>query len=99
MTKAWSATQKFSAIRHPNFVDRGLPGHREAVPQIPDLVERGKLRVERFHKKFNDQLADKTFIAGETFSVADITMITVVDFGPCAGDADSGKRAARPTLV
>ena len=41
---------------HPNFVDRGLPGHREAVSQIPDLIERGKLRVERFHKKFNDQL-------------------------------------------
>ena len=62
-------------------MDRGLPGHREAVPQIPDLIERGKLRVERFHKKFNDQLADNTFIAGETFSVADITTITVVDFG------------------
>ena len=66
---------------HPNFVDRGLPGHTESVPQIPDLVERGKMRVERFHRKFNDQLADNTYIAGETFSTADITTITVVDFG------------------
>ena len=66
---------------HPNFVDRGLPGHREPVPQIPALVERGTLRVERFHQKFNDQLGDNRFVAGDSFSVADITMITVVDFG------------------
>ncbi|MCB1810029.1 MAG: glutathione S-transferase N-terminal domain-containing protein [Candidatus Competibacteraceae bacterium] len=66
---------------HPNFVNRGLPGHREPVPQIPGLIERGKLRVERFHKKFNEQLANNKFIAGDKFSVADITTITVVDFG------------------
>ena len=66
---------------HPGFVHRGLPGHTEPVPQIPDLVRRGAMRVERFHRKFNDQLADNTYIAGETFSAADITTITVVDFG------------------
>jgi glutathione S-transferase len=66
---------------HPNFVDRGLPGHREPVPQIPALVERGKLRVARFHEKFNQQLSENKFVAGDKFSVADITTITVVDFG------------------
>ncbi|MGD9603212.1 MAG: glutathione S-transferase N-terminal domain-containing protein [Gammaproteobacteria bacterium] len=66
---------------HPNFVDRGLPGHREPVPQIPALIERGKLRVARFHEKFNRQLADHEFIAGDRFSIADITTVTVCDFG------------------
>ena len=66
---------------HPNFVDRGLPGHRQPVPQIPALIERGKLRVERFHQKFNKQLVNNEFVAGDKFSVADITTITVVDFG------------------
>jgi glutathione S-transferase len=66
---------------HPNFVDRGLPGHGEPVPQIPALIDRGKLRVARFHKKFNEQLAQNKFVAGDKFSVADITTITVVDFG------------------
>jgi glutathione S-transferase len=66
---------------HPNFVDRGLPGHREPVPQIPALIDRGKLRVARFHKKFNEQLARNKFVAGDKFSVADITTITVADFG------------------
>lgn len=66
---------------HPRFVDRGLPGHLEAVPQIPALIERGKLRVDRFHRKFNEQLSKNKFVAGDSFSVADITTITVCDFG------------------
>lgn len=66
---------------HPDFVDRGLPGHVGPIPQIPQLVERGKLRVERFHNKFNKRLANNEFVAGDSFSVADITTICVVDFG------------------
>lgn len=66
---------------HPNFVDRGLPGHTEPVPQIPALIERGKMRVERFHRKFNEQLANNKFIVGDRFTIADITTITVIDFG------------------
>ena len=81
MTRAWLGTPKFSGNSHPNFVDRGLPGHREPVPQVPALIDRGKLRVARFHKKFNEQLARNKFVAGDKFSVADITTITVVDFG------------------
>src|ERR1700730_10979106 len=50
---------------HPQFVDRGLPGHVDPVPQISALIERGKLRVARFHEKFNDQLSKNNFIAGE----------------------------------
>jgi len=66
---------------HPNFVDRGLPGHREPVPQIPDLIARGKLRVAGFHRKFDAQLARHRYVAGAGFSVADITTVCVVDFG------------------
>jgi glutathione S-transferase len=66
---------------HPNFVDRGLPGHKDPVPQIPALIERGKLRVARFHQKFDAQLAKNAFIAGDRFTVADITAVAVCDFG------------------
>ncbi len=72
---------------HPQFVDRGLPGHVDPVPQISALIERGKLRVAQFHEKFNDQLSKNNFIAGEKFSVADITTITVCDFGLALGMA------------
>ena len=45
------------------------------------MIDRGKRRVARFHRKFNEQLSKSKFVAGDRFSVADITTITVVDFG------------------
>ena len=66
---------------HPALVDRGLPGYREPIRQIPDLIDRGKKRVASFYKKFNEQLAKNKFVAGDHFSVADITTICVVDMG------------------
>jgi glutathione S-transferase len=66
---------------HPAMIDRGLPGYSQRIPQISALVDRGKIRVASFYKKFNDQLADNKFVAGESFSVADITTICVIDMG------------------
>ncbi len=66
--------------RHPLFADRGLPGAVGPIPQIPALVERGKQRAELFFRKFDAQLRDKPFVAGERFTVADATTLAVVDF-------------------
>ncbi len=66
---------------HPDFIDRGLPGYRDPIPQVPALVDRGKRCGARFHKRFNDQLANNRFVAGNKFTVADITTICVVDMG------------------
>jgi glutathione S-transferase len=65
---------------HPEFVDRGLPGTTEIVPQIPALIERGKGRVGRFYKKIEAQLAVQPWVAGSRFSVADITTLCAMDF-------------------
>ncbi|MGQ0618998.1 MAG: glutathione S-transferase family protein [Panacagrimonas sp.] len=70
---------------HPDFVDRGLPGTLEKVPQIPALIERGKSRVSRFYRKFDAQLQNHRFVAGETFSVADITTLCSMDFAIVVG--------------
>jgi glutathione S-transferase len=65
----------------PDFKDRGLPGQRgDAIPQLPQLVERGKARVARFYKKIDKQLGENTFLAGERFTVADITAFCTLDF-------------------
>jgi len=62
----------------------GLKGRAIAGPhdyeQIPALVERSKARVEDFYADFNARLAEVPFIAGDEFSVADITAIVTVDF-------------------
>ena len=70
------------AVRNklPLFEDRGLPGVTGGIPQIPELVERGKQALERFYGKLDKQLADNPFIAGEAFSIADITMFIGAEF-------------------
>lgn len=65
---------------HPLMADRGLAGTREKVPQIPALVERGRGRLRRFFDKLDGQLATNRYVAGERFSVADITALTTLDF-------------------
>jgi glutathione S-transferase len=51
-----------------------------AYPQIPELAERGRGRVEQFFHRLDDQLTGNKFVAGDRFSIADIAAIVVVDF-------------------
>ncbi len=48
--------------------------------QIPALVERGRLRFRDFYVDLEARLATNAFVAGETFSTADITALVTVDF-------------------
>ncbi len=63
---------------------RGLKGHALAGPdqyeQIPELAERGKSRVSSFFKTLDARLADNEFLAGDRFTIADITAVVTVDF-------------------
>ena len=70
------------AIRNalPLFEDRALAGMPSGVPQIPALVERGKQSIDRFFKKLDGQLADNRFVAGDAFSIADITAYVAIEF-------------------
>ena len=58
------ATEAFRNA-HPAFIEPGLPGSLEPVPQIPALVERGRGRVNRFYRKFDEQLKENRFVAGD----------------------------------
>jgi len=49
-------------------------------PQIPELAERGRGRVEQFFRWLDDRLADTEFVAGDRYSIADISALVVVDF-------------------
>lgn len=65
---------------HPAFAERGLPGSAQPVPRIPALVDRAKARLERFFSKFDMQLADNEFVAGERYTIADATTLCGIDF-------------------
>ncbi len=66
---------------HEAFAARGLPGSSEAIPRVPQLVDRARARLARFYKKFDAQLADNEFVAGPRYTIADITTLCAVDFG------------------
>ena len=63
---------------------KGLQGHALPGPdkyeQIPELAERGQRRVEAFFKKMDEQLASNEFLAGDRYTIADITAMVVFDF-------------------
>ena len=65
---------------HPAFAQRGLPGSAEPIPAIPELRDRGRVRLARFFRKFDEQLTDNAFVAGPTWTVADATALCAVDF-------------------
>jgi len=48
--------------------------------QIPELAERGKARMERFLEGVDALIGEKPFVAGDTFSVADIDLLVLLDF-------------------
>lgn len=64
----------------PMFADRGLAGLPGGEPQIPALVERGRRTMDRFLHLLNDHLEKNAFLAGENFSIADITAFVALDF-------------------
>ena len=63
----------------PAMANRALPGQVD-YPQIPELAQRGLVRVQQFLVMLNERLSDRDFIATDRFSVADITAVVAVDF-------------------
>ena len=52
--------------------------------QIPELAERGRARAARFLERLDTILADRDYVAGAAFSIADITAYCTVDFAKWA---------------
>ena len=48
--------------------------------QIPGLVDRGRKRVADFYSDLELRLTETPFIAGDSFTIADITAVVAVDF-------------------
>ena len=69
---------------YPRFSKRGLGGNVGAVDAIPALAERGKASVLRFYNRLNEDLGKSRYVAGEEFTIADITALCAVDFASLA---------------
>ena len=63
----------------PAMANRALPGQVD-YPQIPELAQRGLVRLQQFLVMLNERLAERNFIATDRSSVADITAVVALDF-------------------
>jgi glutathione S-transferase len=50
------------------------------VPQVPAWAEANKPRIMEFITLLDRELGERPFVAGDRFSVADITGLVAVDF-------------------
>lgn len=62
------------------FRDRAAAGKWPAMPQIPELGARGVIMWDVFVETLEAQLADRTWIATDSYSFADITALVTIDF-------------------
>ncbi len=99
------------AVRNalPSLKGRALAGPH-GYEQIPELAERSKQRVKDFYADLDTRLSEVSFVAGNTFSAADITALVTVDFATAAlklsvpEEADAVRRwyesvSARPSAT
>ena len=63
----------------PHMKGRALPGPLD-VAQIPELAERGRARIGHFWSEMDAHLGQHPFMAGESYTFADITATCSVDF-------------------
>jgi glutathione S-transferase len=63
----------------PAMADRALAGPMNYA-QIPELAQRGLQRAQVFFDTLEQRLAGRETVAGDGFSIADITAVVAVDF-------------------
>ncbi len=77
--EVFSAVAEAFRNGHPNYANRALPGPAN-VAQLPELVERGRARLELSFEMLNGVLGDQLFLAGDAFTFADIDLLAAIDF-------------------
>ncbi len=82
MIEMWQRRVEFHLLAPVSHVFRHLhPGMKEMeVPQVPAWGEANKPRIMEFLAVLDAELEDRPFVAGERYSVADITALVAVDF-------------------
>lgn len=88
MIECWTRRVEFDAGQpvidafrnsYPPYAERAVPG-KSGIRAIPELVERGRQRLTEFYPAIDRRLAESEFVAGATFSIADITLMCIADF-------------------
>ena len=63
----------------PHMKGRAMTG-KHNIEQIPELADRGRQRLAYFFEDLDQHLSGNQFLAGDSYSIADITALVCVDF-------------------
>jgi len=63
----------------PGFKDRVFPGTVD-YPQLPQLIDRGRQRMEQFFDRIELRLQGRQFLATGQYTLADISLLAMTDF-------------------
>jgi glutathione S-transferase len=79
----------------PGFRNRVFAGQVD-YPQMPELIARGRTRMEQFFDRVNVQLTGRAFLATEDYTLADISLLAMTEF---AGWVECEPTASRRELA
>jgi glutathione S-transferase len=81
IVEMWNRRIELNLFLSVSFVFRHLhPAMKEMEQQVPEWGEANKPRIAEFLSFLDKELAGRPFIAGERYSVADVTALCCVDF-------------------
>ena len=82
VVEMWERRVEFHLLGPVSHVFRNShPAMKEMeVPQVPAWAEANKPRIQEFIRLLDIELKHRAFVAGDAFSIADITGLVAVDF-------------------
>ena len=63
-----------------SWVNGPIVGRMGRFKQIPDAKEASDQNVRRYYERLDRELAADTYVAGDRYTVADISLLTAIDF-------------------
>src|SRR3546814_2823459 len=89
-SECYAAVENVFRNTLPALRDRALPGKWPPMPQLPELVTRGRITFDQFVAAADARLGVSAYLAGDRFSYADIALVLALDFGRRAGLVPGG---------
>lgn len=82
ITEMWQRRMEFNLFGHVAAAFRHIhPAMKEwEIPQVPEWGEANKPKAVDFMRILDGELATREFVAGDEFSIADITGLVAIDF-------------------
>src|SRR3546814_13933014 len=89
-SECYAAVENVFRNTLPALRDRALPGKWPPMPQLPELVTRGRIMFDQFVAAADARLGVSAYLAGDRFRYADIALVLALDFGRRAGLVPGG---------